>query len=369
VRRLVVALAIAACLLGAAGGLTAHELGSIRVSAQLRKDGTYRIDTTVDREHLPPGFGAGRTIDPRFLPVAHLTPERAAHVAGVVAAAIDGVEIAFDGEPVRPAVDVLPPEGGVAALDASELSIRFTGAIPPGAKTFTWRNAGAPGTNMLAIRVEGDEEASRQWVEGGHRSEPFALRAEIVPMTRAQVVRTYLKLGYTHILPKGTDHILFVLGIFLLSTRWRPILAQVTAFTIAHTITLGLTIYGIVSLSPRIVEPLIAASIVYVAIENVVTPQLRPWRVALVFGFGLLHGMGFAGVLSQLGLPRREFLTGLLCFNAGVELGQLSVILAAFLLLGLPFRKKPWYRRRVVIPGSIAIAAVGLFWFVQRVIG
>jgi hypothetical protein len=137
-------------------------------------------------------------------------------------------------------------------------------------------------------------------------------------------------LGYTHILPKGTDHILFVLGIFLLSTRWRPILAQVTAFTVAHTITLGLTIYGIVSLSPRIVEPLIALSIVYVAVENVVTPELRPWRVALVFAFGLLHGMAFAGVLSQLGLPRTEFLTALLCFNAGVELGQLSVILGAF---------------------------------------
>jgi hypothetical protein len=143
----------------------------------------------------------------------------------------------------------------------------------------------------------------------------------------------------------------------------------VTAFTIAHTITLALTIYGLVSLSPRIVEPLIALSIVYVAVENVVTPELRPWRIALVFAFGLLHGMGFAGVLSQLGLPRSEFLTALLCFNAGVELGQLTVIAAAFVLIGLPFRCKPWYRRRVVIPVSLAIAAIGLFWFVQRVAG
>jgi len=87
-----------------------------------------------------------------------------------------------------------------------------------------------------------------------------------------------------------------------------------------------------------------------------------------VFCFGLLHGMGFAGVLSQLGLPHSEFLTALLCFNAGVELGQLTVISIAFLLIGLPFRNKPWYRRRIVIPGSIVIAAIGLFWFVQRVI-
>lgn len=252
---------------------------------------------------------------------------------------------------------------------AGELTLRLSGEIPGGAKTFTWSNAVPLGSYMLTLRTEGVENAERQWVEGAAKSQPFVLKSEIVPMTRRQVIATYLKLGYTHILPKGTDHILFVLGIFLLSIRVKPILLQVTAFTIAHTITLALTIYGVVSLSPRIVEPLIALSIVYVAVENVVTPELRPWRVALVFGFGLLHGMGFAGVLSQLGLPRSEFLTALLCFNAGVELGQLSVIAAAFLLIGLPFRNKPWYRRRIVIPASLAIAAIGLFWFVQRVAG
>ena len=222
---------------------------------------------------------------------------------------------------------------------------------------------------MLTIRTDGDTQAARQWVEGPAESEPFALKAEIVPMTRSEVARAYLRLGYTHILPKGTDHILFVLGIFLLSIRLKPILLQVTAFTVAHTITLALTIYGVVSLPPRIVEPLIALSIVYVAVENVLTPELRPWRVALVFGFGLLHGMGFAGVLAEQGLPRSEFLPALLCFNAGVELGQLSVIAIAFLLVGLPFRDKPWYRQRIVIPGSILIAAIGLFWFVQRLVG
>ena len=113
-----------------------------------------------------------------------------------------------------------------------------------------------------------------------------------------------------HILPKGLDHILFVLGIFLLSPRWKTMLLQVTAFTVAHSITLGLSIYGIVSLPSRIVEPLIALSIAYVAIENLLTRELKPWRLALVFMFGLLHGLGFAGVLRELGLPREEFLTG-----------------------------------------------------------
>lgn len=142
---------------------------------------------------------------------------------------------------------------------------------------------------------------------------------------------------------------------------------QVTAFTLAHTITLALTIYGVVSLPSTIVEPLIALSIVYVAIENVFTDKLHAWRPLVVFCFGLLHGMGFAGVLREIGLPRSEFVPALLAFNIGVELGQLTVIFTAFVLVGLPLRRKPWYRRRVVVPGSLVIAAVGLYWVVQRV--
>jgi uncharacterized membrane protein YczE len=104
-----------------------------------------------------------------------------------------------------------------------------------------------------------------------------------------------------------------------------------------------------------------------VAVENVFTSRLHAWRPLVVFCFGLLHGMGFAGVLTDIGLPRSEFVPALLAFNAGVELGQLTVILAAFLLVGAWFRNKPWYRQRIVIPGSLLIAAVGLFWFVQRI--
>jgi len=157
-----------------------------------------------------------------------------------------------------------------------------------------------------------------------------------------------------------------VLGIFLLSARLKPVLLQVTAFTLAHSITLGLTIYGLVSVSPRIVEPMIALSIAYVAIENMTTSHLKPWRVAIVFAFGLLHGMGFAGVLKELGLPRSELLTALVTFNVGVELGQLAVIGGAFVLVAWWARAKPWYRPRFVVPASFVIAVTGLFWTVQR---
>ena len=365
-RRAAGALLLVLCAVSAA----AHELGTIRVTARFHQGGAYEIDAIVDREHLPPGFGVSGAIDPRLGKIENLTPELERQLGGLIAASLNGARIAFDRKPASPRVALVLPEGGAAkAADTAELTLRLSGEVPGGAKTFTWSNAVKLGTYMLTIRTEGDQQAARQWVEGPAESEPFVLKSEIVPLTRSEVARAYLMLGFTHILPKGTDHILFVLGIFLLSVRLKPILMQVTAFTVAHTITLALTIYGVVSLPPRIVEPLIALSIVYVAVENILTPQLRPWRVALVFGFGLLHGMGFAGVLSEQGLPRSEFLPALLCFNAGVELGQLSIIAIALLLVGVPFRRKPWYRPRIVIPGSLLIAAIGFFWFVQRTVG
>jgi len=123
----------------------------------------------------------------------------------------------------------------------------------------------------------------------------------------------------------------------------------------------------VVSLSPQIVEPLIALSIAYVAIENVFTERLHAWRPALVFGFGLLHGLGFAGALRELGLPSGQFVEALLTFNLGVELGQLTVIGIAFALLSWA-RNKEWYRSVVVKPLSLAIGVVGMYWAIQRVV-
>ena len=179
-------------------------------------------------------------------------------------------------------------------------AFRLMGEVPEGARAFTWRHDGAIGSYLATFQNEGDPEPAGQWLEGGKTSRPFSLREMAARLSRLDVFRLYAVLGFTHILPKGPDHILFVLGLFLLSLRIRPILSQVTAFTVAHSITLGLSIYGVVSLPPRIVEPLIALSIVYVAIENLVTDVFRPWRVGVVFGFGLVHGLGFAGVLREL---------------------------------------------------------------------
>jgi len=205
------------------------------------------------------------------------------------------------------------------------------------------------------------------WLTNGAKSDAYIPGVGLKPPARLEIIQQYAALGFTHILPKGLDHILFVLGLFLLATRVSPLLWQVTAFTVAHSITFGLAMYGVLALPPTLVEPLIAASIVYVAVENIFTARLHAWRVFIVFGFGLLHGLGFAGVLNEIGLPRAEFLTGLISFNVGVELGQLTVIVLAFLAVGLGFRNRPWYRQRIVVPASAVIALVGLYWTVERV--
>ncbi|MFL6261351.1 MAG: HupE/UreJ family protein [Thermoanaerobaculia bacterium] len=352
----------------AASASHAHELGKIQVYATFLKDGTYRIDIPVDPTHLWPGDkGAGAAGGARYGPIRGLTPEVDQRFGKFLRTLTDNGTILFDGAPVQPRVEIVPP----AADDPPErATLRLRGPIPAGSRSFNWKEEGALGrlgTYPLILLIEGEESSTWQWLDAGATSPDFSLAKAAVPPTRSQVVRQYLTLGFTHIVPEGPDHILFVLGIFLLSRRLKPILQQVTAFTVAHTLTLALSIYGVVRLSPSIVEPLIALSIVFVAVENILVPELRPSRIALVFCFGLLHGLGFAGVLSEMGLPRSELLTALLSFNLGVEGGQLAVISIAFLLVGLPFRRQAWYRQRVVVPASCLIAAVGLYWSVQRV--
>jgi hydrogenase/urease accessory protein HupE len=176
---------------------------------------------------------------------------------------------------------------------------------------------------------------------------------------------SYLKQGFEHILPEGLDHILFVLGLFLLCRAWKPILIQVTAFTAAHTITLALATLGYVSAPADIVEPIIAASIVVIALENIFRPTYGKFRLLLVFIFGLIHGLGFAQRLIDERIPAGSLVSALLGFNVGVELGQLAVI-------GLAIAATFWikdetkYRRWVVIPASALIALAGVLWAIQR---
>lgn len=189
---------------------------------------------------------------------------------------------------------------------------------------------------------------------------------ELENMSKTDAAILYLQLGFTHIIPLGFDHILFVLSLFLLSPKLKPVLWQATAFTVAHSITLGLAMFKVITPSPAIVEPIIALSILYVALENIFAPSFKKSRIGIVFLFGLVHGMGFANALGTLGLPQNAYLTSLVMFNVGVELGQLAVILSAFLLFGKWFGNKPYYRKAVVIPLSALIALMAGYWTVER---
>ena len=182
------------------------------------------------------------------------------------------------------------------------------------------------------------------------------------------VVWYYLQLGYTHILPQGFDHILFVASLCLLNNKIKVIIWQATAFTFAHSITLAMSMKNIIIAPSAIVEPIIALSILFVAVENLLLSELKPWRILLVFMFGLIHGMGFASSLNEIGLPRNKFLTSILSFNVGVELGQISIILAVFFLIVQPFGRRSDYRKWIVSPLSILIGITALYWTIQRIV-
>ena len=280
----------------------------------------------------------------------------------------------------------IPPVGDIAVRRDSRITVEAALPDDGSAVTIAW----ATELGGLVVRQGEGETGYEAFLTGGASTEPLP-RDGAATATLGQVVARYLVSGFDHIIPQGLDHILFVLGLFFYALAWRPLLWQVTAFTLAHTATLALASLGIVRISPAIVEPLIALSIVWIAVENILAARRAPtavapagrgrpatareaapvrigWtRIAVVFGFGLLHGLGFASVLAEFGLGR-DFVASLVSFNVGVELGQLAVIAFAALLVGLPFGREPWYRTLIANPASGAIGAVGFYWFLERTI-
>lgn len=343
-------------------------------------------------------------------------------------ALVEAFALTADGVALEPEIAGLDTFPGLGDTGPRESLLRLVAAVPDGteAVAMSWPR----GMGTLILRQQGVEDPYTGTLTGGDTSGDISLTGGAAPGGWWTFL-VYILVGFEHIVPLGFDHILFVLGLFFLAPRLRPLLWQVSAFTVAHTITLALATTGTVNVVPEIVEPLIALSIVYVAVENLFTDGLSRWRPVLIFGFGLLHGLGFATVLGEFGLPPGQFVPALLGFNIGVEFGQLVVIGVALLLslaalrasriagmetpvvygyigaaivfgglivLGpgvlpevaefflapflLPFMVLSLlcavcvaassvgteaYRMFVAIPASLAIAAVGLYWFIERV--
>jgi hypothetical protein len=349
--------------LGAAPGAGAHEIGttSVRLTRQSSGPWTATITTApqglLNKLEVESGTPRSARLD-----AVQLLQRLKAQSASLAS----HLDLRFDGRPCPLTISIARLE---APADITRAAFVILDAIcssaPPNAKAVSWNDDLVYSTYALTLDQEG--VSTTVWIDAGASA---SLPLDGGARTRAGVIAEYLVLGFEHILPKGFDHILFVLGMFLLTRSARPILIQVTSFTLAHSLTLGLTMYGVVSLPPKIVEPLISLSIAYVAIENLFTPRVTPWRPAVVFAFGLLHGMGFAGVLRELRLPRADFLPALVSFNAGIELAQLTVIALAFACTHAVWQHGPrWYRARIVVPASAAIAVTALAWTMQRVYG
>ena len=217
-------------------------------------------------------------------------------------------------------------------------------------------------TRWLAVRQKSPLfDGSRWWAS--------SLAVTVEPSIELEIdwaeFRHYLVLGFGHILPGGADHMLFVLGLYLGAARIGALIALITTFTLAHSFTLMVSTLGLLRLPSVVIEPLIMASIVWIALENLLLRQHLRRKLLLVFGFGLLHGMGFAGALADIGLPESSFMFSMLSFNIGVEFGQITLLIV-LLLLSSRFVEAPWYRRRVIVPGSILIGCIALVWSVQR---
>ena len=246
---------------------------------------------------------------------------------------------------------------------------RRVNVLFPGEKSFKFDLGFIDGEPIAQLQVDQAVPVSADPKDETKNLEPKIITKKSAKERREDARSTFYSFarqGFVHVLPLGLDHILFVLGLFFLSRKWKPILYQVSVFTIAHTITLGLATLELISAPSHVVEPIIAASIAVVALENIFFPNYRHSRLLIVFFFGLIHGLGFAGALSAFDLDPASLVIGLLGFNIGVEFGQLAVIAIVFALT-LWLKDEAQYRKLAVIPCSILIALMGIYWTIERV--
>lgn len=306
---------------------------------------TYNALRKMDAKQLKPKFDA-------FLPTL-----------------LEGMTLLADQQKQSPQITQLKiPDIGDIEL-ARDSTIILSGQLPTNTTHISWAWHESFGANALRVSSPSTPDLYTAYLQKGKRSADIPVAStQKIEQSTLQHFTNYLIIGFEHILPKGLDHILFVIGLFLLSVKMRPLLLQITSFTLAHSVTLALGMMGILQVPSSIVEPLIAASIVYVCLENIYSDKLNAWRPFVIFAFGLLHGLGFSSVLMEIGLADEHFVTGLVAFNIGVELGQITVIAVCFLLVGFWFRHKAWYRHRITIPASAMIAAIGTYWLIERTI-
>jgi hypothetical protein len=351
-------------------GARAHEIRPTIADVEVGAD-TVTMTLRITLETLLAGIDLALVQDTNDAPEAAIYDSLRALPADQLEAMLraewpriaQGFLIDVDGMALAPeiAAVTIPAPGDLELPRDSTLTI--TAALPPGEAGVSLGLA--PGYGSFVPRqMGGGADAYEGFLNGGEMTPPLP-RMGILTESGMSVFLRYIVVGFEHILPLGLDHILFVLGLYFFATKIGPLLWQVSAFTLAHTITLALAATGVVKIPASIVEPLIAASIVYVGVENIIGRRNLKGRTALVFGLGLLHGLGFASVLGDYGIASGRFVQALIGFNIGVEIGQLTVIAMAFAATGWAI-SRGWYRPAIAIPASLVIAAIGAYWVVER---
>ena len=222
-----------------------------------------------------------------------------------------------------------------------------------------------PQSRTIVLLYSGDKLVQESVLDASHPR--FVWSAQQAPEPSLSVARRFVQEGVAHIFA-GQDHILFVIALLLLGGSLRQLAKIITAFTLAHTVTLCLAATKTLTLSPAIVEPLIALSIVAVGVDNLLTkPGERDFRALMALGFGLIHGFGFAGALTEIGLPKEALGLSLGAFNIGVELGQLTIVLMVAPALALLTKRAPQAGRRAMLAGTVTVILLGALWFFQRI--
>jgi hypothetical protein len=261
----------------------------------------------------------------------------------------------------------LPPEAGDIAL----ITARIVMDAQPGAGELSVHWAGEQETELIILVEEGEDARVVSTLPGGSLMLLKQTDVGSALPVKTPLTGGWLQLGFRHVLPEGRDHMLFILGLFLLVPSWRALLGQSLLFTLAHSVTLALSVFAVVKIPDQVwgirspVEVLIAISIAWIGIENLFTRKLGKQRLILIFSFGLIHGLGFASSIADKleGIPRAQLTGPLIGFNVGVELAQVTLLAAAFGVLWL-FRK---WTVQVQTIGSVLVALAGLSWAVQRI--
>jgi hydrogenase/urease accessory protein HupE len=353
--RSVAAAVVMAALLLTATPAAAHPVPFSYVDAHLRAD---RLDVTLvahmfDVAHDLNIDAPERLLEPSFL------AERAAAIRQLLAPRLhlfaDG-EALTTGEWSDP--EPLPDRQSVR-LHATYRLTRAPGMIAIDTRMFPYDETHQTFLNFY----DADELRSQAIIDAGRtRAEYFAGSTQ----GTLAVIRRFVPAGVHHILI-GPDHLLFLVGLLLLGGTLRQLAMVVSSFTVAHSITLSLAALNIVTPPARVIEPAIALSIVYVGADNLMVRGGRDMRAWIAFGFGFIHGFGFANVLREMDLPTRALGWSLFSFNAGVEIGQLLVVLVVASAFAALRSRNEAAGRRLVFAGSIVVIAAGAFWFVQRV--